>query len=240
MRFSRAVGLGAVLWAAWAMGGQGKTPPAKPSTATGAEAPKKVERLVVIQDKAPLLFGNEIIGELAEGTRLQLVQQVAREGATWSLVRATFDKNWFQGWINGAMTVPDSLADVEVKLAPAKRHYVYENQTLPGTLFLEVQVKFVPTPKSPSRLYFNFADEASADLYLTHGKDRKALPYGFWRPRPGSKRREVFDQKERQQVLLVKAGEPLAETYVFAVPLNAQDFYLVLKEKTLRVDARTR
>jgi len=194
----------------------------------------KVKRVVVAQSKAPLLFGNDIIGELAEGTRLRLLE--VRE--PWSLVRVTLGKNWFQGWIRTAMTVPDSLAEVNVKVAPATRSFVFENRTAPsGYQYLQVRVKFEPTEKSPSRVYFSFADEKTADLYLTYGRANKVLPYGFMRRRPMSKRR-IFEAQERRQVLLLKADEPLIETYIFAVPLRARDFDLVLKDLVLQVETR--
>jgi len=226
--------IGVLAWAVCAVAGEAKK--AVPTTATGADTLKKGARLVVIQDKAPLKYEENVVGELAEGTRVVLLEQYK----DYSKVRVTSGPNWFEGWIRTAMTVSDSIADVNVKVQSAVQKYVFENQTLPGSQFIEVKLKFEATEKSPPRLYLGFADEATADLYLSYGRDRKALPYGFWvRSSPTAKSRK-FESKEKQQVLLLKAGESLQETYVFVIPLTAKerDLELVVKDKTLKLDLK--
>jgi hypothetical protein len=234
MRVLSAIGI--LAWAACVAGGEGKA--AKATTATGAEATKKGARLVVIQDKAPLKFEDKDIGELSEGTRLTLIEQ----HDAWVLVRVTFGSSWFQGWIRAAMTAADSVSEVNVKVVSASQKYVYENQTLPGSQFIEVKVKLEPTEKSPPRVYLGFADEATADLYLNYGGKKKALPYGLWVRGQYDSKHPKFNTEDKQQILLLKQGEALQETYVFVVPLTARerDLELVLKDKAMRLNLKGR
>ena len=237
-----AVALG--LWGAaiLAFAGEPVTKPAaepvkKPAAAEPVKGPAAAEPLppsspseperpsVVTQNKAALMFSNQQIGQLQEGTRVTLVQ--SHEG--WAFVRATFGANWCQGWMRKTLLVPDSLADVGVLVGRATRQLSYDKIILQGSEFVNVPVKFEPTDKSPARVYFRFDDTQTADLYLTHGSDTKVLPYGFLRRRPMSKRRS-FETDEKAQTLLLKSGEPRIETYVFAVPTRARAFRLVLKD----------
>jgi len=196
------------------------TKPAPPSTPAEPDAV-----LVVTHDKTPLMYGNQKTGQLQEGTRVTLI----KAHGEWSLVRITLGANWCQGWMRSALLVPDSLADVPLRVGRASRKYTYRRATLPGRDFVEVPVKFEPTAKSPSRVYLHFDNPDTADLYLDVGNDTKVLPYGFMRRRPMSKRR-VFDGDEKTQTLLLKPGKPLIETYIFAVPTRVRSFRLVIKD----------
>jgi len=216
-----AVGLAAVL----AVAGQPPKAPAK-AEPEAAPTPAQPKVWIVAQDKAPLMYGNEQIGELQEGTRVKLLQ--ARE--PWVQIRADFGDNWIQGWIRTAMLVPDSLEGVGVQIGRATLEYTFQRRTLPNHQFLVVPVRFIPTDKGPSRLYFRFADQADADLYLRYGREHKVLPYGYLRARPRSTRR-YFEADEKKQLLLLTPGQPRVETYIFAVPIRAAGFELVLKSR---------
>lgn len=251
--------IGVLAWAAWAMAGETKAAKAAPTP--GEEAPKKGARLVVAVDKAPLEFGKEVIGELAEGTRLELKEQVKEP--PYSKVRVAFgttDKpNWVEGWIRTAMTLPDSLEDVGIKVASAKLDVDFHGMTLPGgQQFLEVAIDFQVTEKSPPCLYFNFADEATADLYLVYGRKKKALPYGFALGKPGAKKQEL-NTADKQQILRLRAVEGKTEpktekkaeakgdiksvVYVFVLPytVHASDLpemELTVKDKALHLQSK--
>jgi hypothetical protein len=202
-----------------------------PLAARAAEEPKKSEekelpRLVVIQDDTQLLYGQEKIGQLAEGTVVGLIETKAE----WAKVRVPFAQTcWVEGWLRFALTVPDTLRDVQVTLSAPKRAYTYENLVLPGMQFLEVKVKFEATERSPSRVYFRWDDEAKADIALSYGRDKRIAPYGFMRQKPLSAR-HVFERVEKRQTLILSKDAPLVETYVFAVPVRARDFDLILKD----------
>ncbi|MFC1805964.1 hypothetical protein ACFL09_03190, partial [Planctomycetota bacterium] len=180
---------------------------------------------VVTGRKAPLRYGDEAIGELPEATRVT----VLREAGEWALVRATFGKAWVQGWISTALIAPDSLAKVDVKIGRTAKEYSFERKSLPGYQFLIVRVQFEAKEGAPSRLYFEFKDAETADLYLVHSRDKKVVPYGFMLQEPMSAKR-TFETAEKRQALELKPGKPLIETYVFAVPPRARTFELVLKD----------
>ena len=107
-----------------------------------AEEPKKAEekelpRLVVIQDETALMYGLDKIGQVAEGTVVGLIETKAE----WAKVRVPFAPgSWVEGWLRLALTVPDTLRDVQVTLSAPKRAYTYENLVLPGMQFLEIKV----------------------------------------------------------------------------------------------------
>jgi hypothetical protein len=227
------VGLSFWLAAAVALAGaaKGKGPEPK-KKAPGAE-PAKPSHVVVIHDRAPVMFQNHKIGEVVAGQRLLLRE--SRQG--WSLVRVGFGPNWFEGWVRSAMVAPDSLANVDIKLATSRPIDVYRDKIVPGRQFLEVRVKFQPTKKSPPRIYFTFEDRETADLYLTYGRDHKELPYGFVRQIKGMTR-PVFELEQKRQTLILKPGEDLIETYVFTVPLRSRGFDLVLKDVVKQVPIR--
>lgn len=195
------------------------TEPAEPTPQPGSG------RWVVVQDKTPLMFGNEQIGQLAEGTRVTLV----RAATTWSQVRASFGDAWVQGWLRTPLIQPDSLQRVGVRVGHASLQYSYERKALPGLQFLIVPVQFAAQEGGPTRLYFDFADLDSADVVLGHSQDKKLLPYGYLRPKPLSEQREL-DTHDRRQVLALKPDKPLVETYIFAVPVRARGFVLLLKD----------
>jgi len=229
-RFRKLTSVGVSLLAAATLAGE---PPAKEKEGATA-GPRHV---VIIQDRVPVQFENTQIGELNEGVRVELRE--SRDD--WCRVRASFGQNWFEGWIRKAMTSPDSLLDVPLKLAATRPVDLYrdpvdgrKDHIVPGQQFLEVSVKFAPTEKSPSRVYLNWSDERTADICLRHGRDGKALPYGFVRRVQGMTR-SVFERDEKRQTLLLKPGEALYETYVFTVPPRARDFDLVIKDVTTRV-----
>lgn len=233
--------LGAVVLLAWVIAaGAGERKSSKASTAMGAESSPKTGWVVAVES-APLHFEEGVvIGELAEGTRLQVLQHDEH----WSLVRVSYGASWVEGLIRSEMIVPDSLADIEVKLASGSLGFVYDNRTSPaGTRFLIVSLKMEASERCPRRLYLGFADEASADVYVTYGRQRKALPYGFWRDKPMSKRQEFVlaeQAQDRKQVLFPKSGEPLLVTYVFLVPatLSVSQIELVIKGKVLRLETK--
>lgn len=210
---------------------------AEPKEKGKEKEPPGVRQVVIIQDRVPVQFEQAQIGELNEGTRVEMHE--AR--GEWCRVRALFGQNWFEGWIRTAMTAPDSLADVPLKVAPAWPVDVYrdpfdarKDHIVPGQQLLEVRVKFEPTEKSPQRVYFSWADERTADVALRYGRDGKSLPYGFVRRIPGMTR-STFDREEKRQTLLLTPGEAAIETYVFVVPPRAREFDLVLKDVTTRV-----
>lgn len=191
-----------------------------------AGEPKTPSRVVVTSDKTPLMFGNEKIGELAEGTTAELI--AAKDN--WLNVRLSFAGSWCQGWVNAALTVPDSLKEVGIAARIASRKDLYEQLHLPGQQFLEVRVKFDPTDKSPKRVYFHWDDPASADVYLIHGRERtKILPFGFMQRKPLSTK-TTFERSEKQQILSLTPGQSRVETYIFSVPIPVRRFGLVLKD----------
>jgi len=202
-----------------------------PLAARAAEEPKKPEeqelpKVVVIQDETSLIYGQEKIGQLAEGTVVGLIETKA----DWAKVRVPFAPGcWAEGWIRLALTLPDTLRDVQVTLGTPKRSYTYENLVLPGMQFIEVKVKFEATERSPRRVYLRWDDEAKSDIALTYGREKRIAPYGFWLQKPLSARR-VFDRVEKRQTLLLAKDAPLIETYVFAVPVRARDLDLILKD----------
>jgi len=195
----------------------------------GAAAPAPApaaKRLVVIEDDTRLMFGDEIIGRLAEGTRLDLV----KSHEDYALVRATFGKNWVQGWVRSSFTVPDSLDKIDVKVGQGVLNYAYGGAPAPaGNQFLEVHIRFTGAEGAPPRVYLDFAESAK-DLVVSYGRESKALVYGFMRRRPGSKQR-FFEKTEKSQIVLLKPGEMLEETYIFVVPSRATRFELILKGK---------
>ncbi|HUT32590.1 MAG TPA: hypothetical protein VNE39_03835 [Planctomycetota bacterium] len=225
------VHLGLLLWVAALAAGEA----AAPDTKEGAPAGPRYA--VIIQDRVPVQFEQAQIGELNEGVRVE----VRETRDDWCRVRATIGKNWFEGWVRTAMTAPDSLLDVGVKVAPTWPQDIYRDPVdsrrdhiVPGMQFLEVRVKFEPTEKSPQRVYLQWADGPTADLYLRYGRDGRATPYGFIR-RVAGVTRSVFERDEKRQTLLLAPGEAVIEAYVFTVPVRARDFDLVLKDVTLRV-----
>ena len=140
------------------------------------------------------------------------------------------------GLVLSAQLQPDSLAKVGVEIGRVRREYSYERRTLPGLQFLIVPVRFTAQPGGPSRLYFEFADPQTAELYLVHSRDKKLVPYGFQEREPMSEKR-VFQTEVKRQVLDLKPGQPRIETYVFTIPARARAFELVLKDikRPLRV-----
>lgn len=207
------------------------------ATGAGAGEPPAPRHLVIIQERVPVQFGDNQVGELAEGTRVELHD--TREG--WCKIRAIFGQNWLEGWVRAAFTAPDSLAGVAVRVAPTRPRDVYsdpvdtrKSHILPGQQFLEVKVKFEPSDKTPPRAYVSWANEKTADLYLRYGRDAKLLPYGFLRRVPGMTR-PVFELEEKRQTLLLKPNEVLYETYVFAIPIRARDFDFVIKDAVVPV-----
>jgi len=229
----RGIALGLWLSATVVLAGEATRATAEPPGEGEATPPKEIF-LVVVQDKAPLMIGEEQVGELAEGTRVRLRQTVKG----WSLVRAVFGTNWFEAWVRAAMMAPDSLADVDIKVAPTRPTDVYRDQIVPGRQFLEVRVRFEPTEASPPRAFFRFDDEKAADVFLMCGRI-KELPYGFVRQVEGLTR-PAFERQEKRQTLIFKPGEPQVETYVFSVPLRTRDFVLTLKDVTVPVPLRRR
>lgn len=240
-------GLGCVglwLWAALALVGPavglGAEPAEKGDAEKGAGEPVGVRHVVIIQDRVPLQFGDSQIGELCEGLRGE-IREVRDD---WCRVRVNFGQNWFEGWVRQAVTAPDSLLELPLKVAPTRPLDVYrdpvENRRdyiLPGMQFLEVRVKFDPTEKSPRRVYFSWTDEGSADVYVRYSRESKALPYGFIRRVQGMTR-AAFDRDEKRQTLILAPGESVIETYVFAVPVRAREFDLVLKDITTRIPVK--
>ncbi|MFP4058292.1 MAG: hypothetical protein ACLF0G_15600 [Candidatus Brocadiia bacterium] len=219
--------LGLVLWCAASAATSGES--------TGPDAPaEQAEHLVILQDKTPVLYNQMTIGQLAEGTRVRLLES----DRGYAHVRASFGDSWFQGWVRQALTAVDSLENVDVQVGHATRGYIYQGVTAPsGLQFLEVRVRLTATDEGPPRVYFHLAEGPEVDLYLVYGRDQKAYVYGFMRRLPMSKRR-VFETTQKQQTLLLKPGETLEETYVFPVPVRATKFHLVLKDVVHRVPLR--
>jgi len=90
-------------------------------------------------------------------------------------------------------------------------------------------VRFTPSESSPSRIYFEWADEKTAELYLKHSRDKTLLPYGFLQRQDMTDKRK-FETKTKSQVVDLSGGKPVVETYVFAVPARARSFELTLKD----------
>ncbi|MBM4042396.1 MAG: SH3 domain-containing protein [Planctomycetes bacterium] len=208
---------------------------AEPGTKEGT--PAKSRFAVIIQDRVPVQFEQTQIGELNEGVRVEIRE--SRDD--WCRVRALFGKSWFEGWVRLAMTTPDSLVDTPVKALHERPTDVYRDPfdtrreyIIPGMQFLEVRVKFEPDEKSPTRVYFDWSDEKTADLCLRYGRDSRAIPYGFIKRVPGLTR-ATFERDEKRHTLILTPGEAAIETYVFAVPVRARDFDLALRDITLRV-----
>ena len=200
---------------------------AKPSTATPPAASPELESkvYVVAHRKAALHYGKEQIGELPEATRVKVV----REAGEWTQVRADFGNAWIVGWVSSKLIEPDSLAKVDVKIGRTALEYSFERRTLPGFQFLIIRVQFGASEGGPSRVYLEFGNLETADLYVVHSRDKKVLPHGFMRREPMSERR-TFETAEKRQILEFQPGKPLVETYVFAVPQRARGFVLVLKD----------
>jgi hypothetical protein len=219
----RAIALG--LWLGAAAAGAGEA--AEPSTAVPPEPapPSKPKVYVVSHLKAPLRFGNEQIGELPEGTRVTVV----REAGSWLQIRAQFGAAWVTGWVSTALVEPDSLAKMTVEVGKPALEYSYERRSLPGYQFLILRVRFTPAEGAPSRLYFQWGDADTADVALTYNRDKTALPYGFLQRQDMTDRRE-FQTEVKRQVVDLTTGQPVVETYVFAVPARARGFVLTLKD----------
>jgi len=200
---------------------------AKPSTAVPPAPSPEVEPkvYVVAHRKAALHYGKDQIGELPEATRVKVV----RKAGEWSQVRAEFGDAWIVGWVSSRLIEPDSLAKVDVKIGRTAREYSFERRTLPGFQFLIIRVQFAAREGGPSRVYLEFGDLETADLYLVHSRDKRVLPHGFMRREPMSERR-TFETAEKRQILELKPGKPLVETYVFAIPQRAKGLVLVLKD----------
>ena len=226
------VSLGFLLWTATALAAE---PAAAPDTKEAAPAGPRFA--VIIQDRVPVQFEQAQIGELSEGVRVQVLDT----RADWCHIRALFGKSWFEGWVRLAMTTPDTLVDVPVKVAPTWPVDVYRDpiearrdHIVAGMQFLEVRVKFDPDEKSPQRVYFDWSDEKTANLCLRYGREGRSVPYGFVRRVPGLTR-ATFERDEKKQTVLLEPGQSIIETYVFAVPVRARDFDLILKDVALRV-----
>ena len=209
---------------------------ARAGEATSAKGPS---RAVVIQDKTPVLFQDNQIGELAEGTRLEVRQRYA----DWAMVRAQFGANWFMGWVRVSAIAPDSLANVDIKVArtaPTSGYRRPDDRRLiippPGNQFLVVKVKFEPQEGCAPKVYFDFADPLTADLYLRYGRG-KALPYAFIRKVEGITR-PAFEQTEKRQTLVLTPGQSFIETYIFVVPPRLRAATLVLKDRSVEVPLR--
>jgi hypothetical protein len=188
----------------------------------------KAKRYVITQDDTPLMFGNEIIGRLFEGTRVE----VLKSHEIYLHVRATFDKNWVQGWIRETYAVPDTLADVDVLVGTGSLKYAYEGAPAPaGMQFLEVRLRLTGKENCPPRLYVDLSDGPTADVFVTYGREGKSPVYGFMRRRPGSRTR-FFEKDLKSQIILLKAGVMLEESYVFTVPARATRFELRYKDQT--------
>jgi len=206
-------------------------------------------RLIIAVDKAPLMFGREKFGELAEGTPAKRVQTADK----WIMVRVDFGRNWIQGWVRSDFTAVDTLAGVKVTFGAARRGELYANQTVLGKEFLQVRVKFEAGKDGPSVLFFDWQDEEKANLYLSYGTDKRIPPYGFHCPKSGFKpdvrfraaaggplslppkaklgsARYVVDRVRKQQTLVLKPGEALIQAYVFSVPVRVKQFDIVLND----------
>jgi len=209
----------------------------RPSTATPPAVAPAAPAIsyVVAHTKIELRYGNDQIGELPEGTHVT----VLREAGEWALVRADFGDAWISGWVRAALLAPDSLAKVEIEIARPELVYSYERRTLPGYQFLILRVRYSATKESPRRVYLDWSDEATANIYVVYNRDRKALPYGYMRrePEPGTARR-TFDAVAKEQALELEPGKPTVETYVFSVPQRARGFELVLKDTRHPIHSR--
>lgn len=195
----------------------------------------KTKRYVITQDETPLMFGNEIIGRLFEGTRVE----VLKTHEAYMHVRATFEKNWVQGWIRDTYAVPDSLGSVDVLVGTGSLKYAHEGAPAPaGMQYLEVHIRLTGKEGCPPRLYFDLSDGATADVFMAYGRENKASVYGFMRPRPGSKTR-FFEKELKSQIILLKEGVMLEETYVFIVPARATKFELRYKDQTHPIRLRS-
>ena len=223
--------VGVAMSAAVATGGAA----ARPSTATPATPgpPRAAATYVVVQPKAALQYGGEQIGELPEATRVL----VLRKAGQWTQVRADFGDAWVVGWVSSSAIEPDSLRSVGIEVGRATREYSFERRSLPGLQFLVVRVRFTAQAGGPSRVYLGFAEAETADLYVVHSRDKKVAPYGFMVQEPMSEKR-TFETTRKRQVLELKGGKPLVETYVFAVPPRARSFELVVKDVKLPVRLR--
>lgn len=209
--------------------------------AAGAEAPaQEPSRVVVLQDKTPVLFGEHQIGELGEGTRLMVRQ---RQGE-WAMVRAHLGTNWFEGWVRASSLAPDSVANVDIKVARTAPTTAYRRPDTrrlitppPGNDFLEVRVKFEPRQGSAPKVYFDFGNPTTADLYLRYGTTGKALPYAFIRKVEGLTR-PAFEEQDKRQTLVLNPDQPVIETYLFVVPPLLRSATLVLKDRSVEVPLR--
>jgi len=203
-------------------------------------AEKGPTRVVVVQDKTPVLFEQNQIGELAEGTRLEVRQRYAG----WVMVRAQLGPNWFIGWVREAAVAPDSLANVDIKIAPARPTTAYRRPDTrrlitppPGNDFLEVRVKFEPREGCPTKVFLDFTDPGTADFYLRFGTGRKALPYAFIRKVEGITL-PTFEQQDKRQTLILEPGKSFIHTYLFVVPPRIRTATLVLKDRSVEVPLR--
>ena len=217
-----------VVWVAAALAPAGEAP-----------AQKGPKRVVVVQDKTPVLFEQNQIGELAEGTRLEVRQRYAG----WVMVRAQFGPNWFMGWVREAAVAPDSLANVDIKVAPTRPTTAYRRPdtrrliTPPaGNDFLEVRVKFEPREGCAPKAYFDFHDPDTADLYVRY-RGGKATPYAFIRKVEGITL-PTFEQEEKRQTLILEPGKSFIHTYLFVVPPRIRSATLVLKDRSVEVPLR--
>ena len=197
----------------------GQTPPPEKQ-----QAP----RVVIISDKTPLMFGNEKVGELAEGTTAELL----KTDKDWSSIRVAFGGSWCVGWVRTALTVPDSLAAVTLAARVADRQVFLGDMNIPERQFLTVRVKFEATDKSPSRIYFHWDDFATADVHLLyrHGKKtQKILPFGFMR-RKALSTKTTLERVAKEHRLTLGQGQSRVEVFIFSVPIAARRFQLVLKD----------
>lgn len=213
------------LWVTAAVAGAGEA--TQPSTAT-PPAPKPtraVATYVVAELKIPLRYGNDQIGELPEGTELQLI----RKAGQWVQVRVEFGDAWVTGWVNAALIAPDSLKAVGIDVGRGTQQHSFERRSLPGFQFLIVPVRFTPGRESPSRVYLRWGEVATADIYVVHSRDKRVAPYGYLRRKDMSEQR-TFETEEKRQILNLTPGQPRVETYVFAVPTRARRFLLAIKD----------
>ena len=135
-------------------------------------AEKGPTRVVVVQDKTPVLFEQNQIGELAEGTRLEVRQRYAG----WVMVRAQLGPNWFIGWVREAAVAPDSLANVDIKVAPTRPTTAYRRPdtrrliTPPAgndfTIFASSLNKSASLPGSNSRVFMYRNIPALSEKFL--------------------------------------------------------------------------
>lgn len=227
----------------------GATRAAEEPAANAGDAPPApgAAQLTVIRDATPVMFGSQKIGELAEGTKLKRLQVLK----TWSKVRITFGKNWVEGWVSTSATVPDSLKGVTIDVRSSPRRDTLGSYRVPGKQFVEVRVRLRATDKGPSRVYFQWADEETADLYLKYrrrGREWRILPYGFWRAKPGktltySRRAKRFvdatlERVEKSQTLSLKPDSELVVGYIFSVPIEVRTLDIRLKDQERRIGSR--